>query len=226
MPGSLVTCGLRSATCPRRRGLVKYPGALALRWLDWLRGRNQIGRLAEAVHPATSIDERFDAFWERLRRRPDTLMAVRNRATLAWHLELSRGRAPATILVLNEGHDTIAGYILMVRRDQEELGLQRLEVADLQVLGEDPGPIQALVTGALHHARSQGIHLLGLTGQAPWKRRALMPLGPYPGQIASPWPLFYKAIDPTIRAPLASSEAWDPSPFDGDSLWGEANINS
>ncbi len=75
--------GVAASTLRRRgvpgAGLLKYPGALALRWLDRLRGRNRIGRLAESVHPATSIDERFDAFWERLRRRPDTLMAVRNR---------------------------------------------------------------------------------------------------------------------------------------------------
>ncbi len=171
-----------AASVLRRRGvpgaaLWKHPAALALWSVDRLKQRNRRGRTRGAVRVASTLDARFDAFWERLRRRPDTLRAVRDRDALAWHQELARGRAPSTILVLEDGPASIAGYVSLVRRDQADLGLRRLEVADLQALGDDPGPVLALVAGALEHASAEGIDLVGLTGptaraRAPSSRSA------------------------------------------------------
>jgi len=91
-----------SADRLRRRGvpaapLAKYPAGLALRALDRARGRNRLGRRSGSVRPVEANDGRFDALWDRLRRRADRLQAVRDRAALSWHLDLSRGREPAKV---------------------------------------------------------------------------------------------------------------------------------
>jgi hypothetical protein len=193
----------------RLPGLLRYPAALAV-WAGDVRHRSAG---ADRARAADRFDETFDRFWERLRGRPDRLQAVRDAATLEWRFAIERDRP--LIVVLEESGE-LAAYAVLVRRDQGDL--RRLEVVDLQAIGDSPELVQEVMRGALRLARERGIHLVALTGHNDAKRLALTALRPHVKQTPG-WPLYYKAVDKSLQEPLRSAEAWDLSLYDGDALW-------
>lgn len=201
------------ANFARERGLpgvLGYPAAAAA-WLAdaALRGGTQ----GAEVRLAPGFDARFDRFWTTQREQADRLQAVRDAATLTWRFALER--TPPLVAVLERG-DRIAAYAVLVHRDQHDY--RRLEVADLQVEGNDPALLHAVMAGSLRLAREQGIHVVAMTGHNDEKRRTLQSLRPHI-KTAPGWPLYYKAVDASLTDALRSSEAWDLSLYDGDALW-------
>jgi hypothetical protein len=205
----------------RERGLpaapvLKYPLGAGMWALDRVNGA---GRASDAggaaVRHVPDFDDRFDRFWDMVRRKSNRLRAVRDRATLAWRFALEHERP--LIVALEDGAD-VAAYAVLVRRDQVNAGLRRLEVADLQALDDDPQRVRALMAGVLGLARDLDIHLVAMSGQNESKRQALAGLKPY-RKTAAGWPLYYKARDAELNVALRSPDAWDLSPFDGDILW-------
>jgi hypothetical protein len=192
--------------------LLRYPAAYALRVADRLRRRGGVVARGQVVR-TDGFDTRFDRFWDLQRQRRDRLQAVRDSATLTWRFALERHR-PLILVLGREGE--MAGYLVLVRRDQRSL--RRLEVADLQVLDDDGASVCALMSEALRQSGRAGIDLVALSGVNDAKRRALRALGPHVKPAAG-WPLYYKAIDPTLKEALRSPEAWDLSLSDGDGLW-------
>ena len=203
----------------RERGLpnaLRHPATLAV-WLGDIT-RRRAG--SDGVRAVDTFDGRFDRFWSATRGRRDRLQAVRDAATLSWRFALER-ELPL-IAVLERGVE-LAAYAVLVRRDQNEL--RRLEVADLQALDDRPELVREVMSGALRLAREQGIHLVAMSGHNETKRQALGALHPHVKQTAG-WPLFYKAVDPSLVEPLRSPDAWDLSLYDGDALWSAMFANA
>ena len=170
---------------------------------------------ASAVEELPRFDARFDALWASLRRGSPRLRAVRDAETLAWRFALEP-RAPAILAVDRSGD--IAGYLVLVRRDDAAARIRRMEVADLQARGDDPDVVRTLMTAALAVARRDGVHAVTVVGHHEIKRRALAALSPRV-RPTTRWPLYYRAVQPALREALRSPDAWDVSPYDGDSLW-------
>jgi len=204
-----------AANLLRERGVpgaswLQHPAGVAA-WIgDTPRRR---GRMRDRVRAAAAFDARFDRFWATQREEPDRLRMPRDAATLTWRFALER--TPPLVAVLERGSN-VAGYCVLVQRNQGML--RRAEVADLQALNDDPDVVREVMTGALRLAREAGIHLVAMTGVGDRKREALSALRPH-RKISPGWPLYYKASDPSLTAPLQSPSAWDVSLYDGDALW-------
>jgi hypothetical protein len=192
--------------------ILQYAAASGVKMADVVRGGFP-RRYRDRVVTVDAFDARFDRFWSALRQRRNRLRAVRDAATLAWRFALER--EPPTIVALLGG-DSLAGYAVLVHRNQREL--RRFEVADLQTLDDDCESVAALMNGALQEAARQGVHLVAMSGHSAAKREALRALTPH--VKATPgWPLYYKAVDSALEEPLRSPDAWDLSLYDGDALW-------
>ncbi|MFI5178553.1 MAG: hypothetical protein ACHQO8_08320 [Vicinamibacterales bacterium] len=202
---------LRERGIPGAR-ILRYPAALGARVADTRRRRAERGE-GERVSVIDRFDARFDRFWSVQRLQADRLQAVRDSAALQWRFALER--QPMAIVVLERGSD-LAGYAVLVRRDQG--ALRRFEVADLQALEDAPARVRRVMDGALRMAAANGVQVVALSGFNEAKRRALTPLAPYMKTSAG-WPLFYKAVDAGLREPLRAPPAWDLSAYDGDALW-------
>jgi len=201
-----------AASLLRERGLpgaLRHPAALAA-WLGDVAHRPAGSGRVRAVD---GFDERFDRFWATARERRNRLQAPRDAATLRWRFALEHD--PLLVAVLEQS-DQLLAYAVLVRRDQG--ALRRLEVADLQALDDRADLVREVMRGALHLARGSGIHLVAMSGHNEAKREAVRDLRPH--VKATPgWPLYYKAVDESLKEPLRSPDAWDLSLYDGDALW-------
>jgi hypothetical protein len=109
----------------------------------------------------------------------------------------------------------LAGYLVMRRKDTPDIGLKRHIIVDLQVLEENTEHVTALMRAALELSRRQGIHVVEVIGQEPFKRNALESLNPRvrAGPSSAYW---YKAANPGLEPDINVERTWDPSPYDGD----------
>ncbi len=194
-------------------GLLRYPVGLML---SATRGRSAPHRsqLTAKTARLMGFDDRFDAFWQRLRQTPDRLLAVRTAAVLTWHFKRLLDQGQLVILGLQR-QDALDGYLVMFRHDHAAIGLTRYRVADLQVLGDQPSGARQLLEAALAVAADEGVHALEVIGLNAAKREALAVLSPRRRQLPSRL-FYYRPLDPALAAPLQAVSAWDPSPFDGD----------
>lgn len=168
-----------------------------------------------SVRLLDGFDPRFDAFWQELRaRRPGRLLAVRDQRHLSWHYGRAAGEGRLRLLVLEES-GRILGYAVLLRQDNEAIGLRRMVLADLQLLDELPEPIAGLIAAARALCRQEGSHVLEAVGFARAKRMALEALSPFKREFPS-WPYYYKA-GPALAGRLEDARAWDPCFYDGDS---------
>lgn len=208
--------GLASAMLRRRGGrLAGGLGCVAgpVLWTsDKLRRRSRSGGCPVEVQRLDEFDERFDAFWSRLRQHRKGLLAVRDRATLAWHF-------PATytpgreILALCRG-DELVGYTVLIRKDRKSIGLKRLRMCDLQTLDDDPGLVESLVSAAIAGARRSGVHLVEVMGHDGFKRSVLERLNPHRREGGMQCLYWVKTAD--LAAPLLLPDSWSLCPYDGD----------
>jgi hypothetical protein len=194
--------------------VLSYPAGLLIEAMR--RGTGWRGAQVEsdAVLPLDAFDERFDRLWMKLRRAPNRLLAVRSAPILSWHFKRARDCLGLEILALSDGVE-LAGYLVMVRQDHPAIGLTRYRVADIQVLDGSPASVRALLVSALRRAAEQGIHVVEVVGLSGAKRKALAALVPLRRKLPS-WLFYYRASDPGLAAALESTDAWDPSPYDGD----------
>jgi hypothetical protein len=193
---------------------LSYAAGPALRVLGRVRERRPPHGHRADVRMLVDFDARFDAFWTRLRRVPDRLMALRSAAALRWHFKRARDGAGMVLLALEEGGE-LTGYLVMVRQDHAAIGLTRYRVADLQALGGSPAGVRALIMAAVKVAVEQSVHVVEVVGLSSAKRQALASLSPLRRRMPS-WLFFYRAADEGLAARLDSPSAWDPSPYDGD----------
>lgn len=199
----------------RRRGI---PGSRALSWPaggtlfagELFRGGGR-GRIASSMRRLDSFDDRFDALWERISAGPPRLRAVRTRAVLDWKFaeELSAGGAA---LLTAESGGALSGYIVLVRRPGEDLGMRLFDVADFQAVGDDPAVYRDLLLASLRVARDEGVDAVKLMTGTPARRIPALALRPYTYRLPF-WQLYYQA-SPELTAALGSADAWDFSLFD------------
>jgi hypothetical protein len=194
---------------------IKHTAGLALYLWDlihWPKGRFQ--RMEVCL--LSGFDERFDALWGVLSRRLNRLMAVRNREALNWQFRPALESGDLFIFGVMEG-DCLTGYLIMRKYDHEQFGLRRFRVVDLQAIGDEPNTVLSLISVALEHAARSGADVVEAMGFNKSKHDLLERLHPYHRMLPS-FPYLYKASAdvPSLQDALRETDAWDPSPFDGD----------
>jgi hypothetical protein len=205
---------LRKARVPAFAGM-RHAAGIAFRCQDLAhlpKGRY----LRKEICRLPSFDERFDAIWELLRRRRDRLFAVRTREALTWQFRSGPEYGDPVILGLLEGN-SLSGYLIMKRYDQEQFGLRRFRVVDIQALREEASTILSLMSAALEYAARSGVDVVEAMGFHESKRDLLERLNPRHRLLPS-CPYLYRVSAnsrSTLNA-LHEADAWDASPFDGD----------
>lgn len=186
--------------------------------------RNQLGRkrLREngnkfRVCPCAGFDDRFDVFWEALRKKKrGLLLAVRSREVLEWHFKSALLQNAAWVYAV-KGNSTLAAYAVFLRQDNPEFGLTRVRLADFQCLDQEEAP--ALLTGMLQVAfdrcRQESIHMFEVIGLAAHLEKEVERAYPERRQLLN-WMYCYKARDPVLAQKLKSAAVWEPTLFDGD----------
>jgi hypothetical protein len=198
---------------------LSYPLSMGVFLLDRLKPRRfQERGNPITVLPCSSFDERFDAFWAALRKKKSRrLLAVRNRETLEWHYKFALLQKTAWIYVV-EGSSGLAAYAVFDRRDYHPVGLTRMRLTDFQCVEEDRAAalLKAMLQAALDCCRTEGFHMLELTGLSPRMEKELEPASPHRRQLSN-WRYFYKVSGRRLAEQLKNADVWEPWLFDGDS---------
>ena len=166
------------------------------------------------IEQLENFDSRFDVFWqELLRQNSAKLLAVRDRAALAWHfaIPLRRGR----LWIVTASHNgRMSAYCIFKRQDPSQ-GIRRMRLIDFQTLEPDSDLLPPLIQRALRRCAAEGIDVLDHLGCGLPKMRRLDELAPYRRKLTH-WPFYYRATEPALHAELSQAQVWDPSSFDGD----------
>ncbi len=198
-------------------GACAAPAAFALYVKDALT-RRRLPKAAPSfrIERLDRFDQRFDSFWWKLRAGSSKLLAQRDRQTLEWHFGAALKQSRLRILAVPSA-DAFAGYAILQRKDHPEIGLTRLRLVDLQVDGENPDVVLALLNGAMRECEREGVHVLEQVGCKLAKTALVDEYAPYRRDLAA-WCYYYQAAgsDAFVEA-IADPAAWDPSSFDGDS---------
>jgi hypothetical protein len=191
-------------------GLLSHAAALVL-WAADLRSGGRRRNLSE-VKQLNGFGDEFDAFWEKIRQGRGRLRAVRSSAALEWRFGGYLRQKRATVLAIFQGGH-LGGYVVLRRCVREHLGLRQFVIADLQALDDSPDVILDLLAAALEATRQEGLDALEWQGWNPAKRQVARSL--HPKSYRYPvWPLYYKAVNPSLVPVLARADSWDFSPFD------------
>jgi hypothetical protein len=196
--------------------LLGYPIQAALAVKDKLR-RRPLKPVWDALEAAvaTTFDQRFDAFWEELRRRhSDSLLASRSRSTLSWHFRFSLESGRAWVATVSRENALVA-YAVYLRQDNHEVGLKRVRLVDFRALDDNPELLIPMLTMALRRCHEQKVEMLEVIGASPATQRVLADFAPHHRDLPA-WMYFYKAKDKQLAETLKDPAVWDPSPFDGD----------
>jgi len=178
------------------------------------------------IEICSEFDGRFNRFWYSLaEQNPNVLLAVRTQETLAWHFRDALMHKSAWIVTASKGSALVA-YAIFQREDSPELRLKRVRLIDFQALKGSEQMLRSFLSWMLHKCKSEGIHVLEITGR--WLVRPGLPhvRAPYRRKLRS-WTYYYKATNDDLSESLKDPEIWAPSSFDGDaSLWLSAALNS
>lgn len=209
-----------AASALRIKGLpamLQIPAAAGL----WLKDRLSAPALPEAprnlpVDRASGFSEAFDSFWDDLIvLKWNKLMAVRNRATLAWHFGPAIDSGAVRVLSVTQG-GRLLGYCVLLRCDHEASGLLRYRVCDAQWLTDDPQIPAALAHAAIETSVADGVHVLETVGLGVPNSAAFEQVASYRRNLPA-WSYFYHSNDPALMEALSAPAVWEPSSFDGDS---------
>lgn len=189
---------------------LALPAALFLWFSDLLSQRSRRG--AGQLRRIESFGDDFDTLWQRLRRTPGRLQAVRSSAVLRWRFADSLKGQKVVAIGLYRDND-LQGYVVLRGKNREQLKLRQYEICDLQVADDAPDGLLELLQGAIEVSREDGVDALEWTGWNSAKRRIAQSCHPRCYDY-SVWPAFYKEKNPALVPVLAEPRAWDFSPFD------------
>jgi hypothetical protein len=162
-----------------------------------------------------AFDERFDLFWNELRRKHSTvLLALRSREFLEWHFRFPMIHDRLWILTTSKG-SVLDSYAIFCRQDNPAFGLKRIRLIDFRSLA-DAEALLPMLAEALKMCRREGIHMLVWIGITPDCEPILQHLASQQ-RLMPCWLYYYKAKNPGLAQTLNSPTAWNPSCFDGDS---------
>jgi hypothetical protein len=167
------------------------------------------------VQLCPSFDERFDQFWEELKRTyPNRLLATRSREVLQWHFKYALAANKLWILTISDKSRILACGIFR-RQDNPRLNLTRIRLIDFQTVNSDNQLMTQMLAWALRRCQQDGIHMLEAYGFRPDKQRVIESLAPHRRPLPA-WCFFYATFNKALKQKLQSPEVWDPSHFDGD----------
>ena len=205
---------LRKLRIPVIPGLKQAAG-MALYCRDLVGRRKARFRRMETCH-LDRFDERFDAFWEMLRARPNRFLAVRTAEALNWQFRPALEKKNAVIVAAMEG-EALAGYLIMTRGDDEQFGLRRFRVVDIQTARDQAEIIHSLMATALKDAARSGVDVVEAVGFHKSKRDVLEQWSPhYRNYPTCPYLYKVKTDCQPLREALRNVDVWDASKFDGD----------
>ena len=163
-----------------------------------------------------SFDERFDAFWDTLKRKNSALLlAVRSREVLQWHFKYAILKNKVWILTVTQG-SSLVGYSIYCRQDSPKVWLKRIRLIDFQFVNGDMTLVVAMLSRALTKCREEGIHMLEYMGVCPEVERLIESLKPQQRNLPC-CSYYYKSKDSSLARALANPNVWNPTCFDGDS---------
>ena len=196
--------------------LLSYPGAAGLALRDRLkRDDSWMRRNRQELQVCSSFDQRFDRFWEELKRAyPERLLPTRSREALQWHYKYVLAQGRAWIVTVGDGSRLMA-YAVFRRRDVPEHALKRIQLVDFQVLNGDMQILVAMLAWAVAKCQKDGIHVLEAFGFRPDKQAIIDNLAPHRRQLPSWW-YYYNPVNKDLAPELRDPAVWDPSHFDGD----------
>ena len=132
---------------------LSYPligGSVSARCAD--RSSAAVPTNGTEVQFCTQFDDRFDRFWEQLRKSSaGRLLASRSRDVLEWHFRSALNKNRAWVLSVSNGSE-LAAYAIVCRQDNTGYGLKRMRLVDFQALPGQTGllkPILVRVLGAV-----------------------------------------------------------------------------
>jgi hypothetical protein len=165
------------------------------------------------VKACPGFDDRFDGFWEGLKRNhPHLLLAVRSRSVLEWHFKYALLKNRLWIVTALDGA-RLAGYAIFARRDNATLGLKRVRLVDFQSLDGTTALLAPMLSWALRKCREEGIHMLDNVGRWMEKGELIDNLGPHRRKLST-WTYVYRANNPGLAKSLSNRRAWSPTLFD------------
>lgn len=209
----------KSWAAMKRWPLIRSVGHLAAvpLWCRDLSSRRPFNKSMDCtVDHLTGFDERFDLFWDKLRRNhPRVLLAVRSREAMEWQFKYALHRQRIWILTASDSAGMNA-YAIFCRQDNPGLGLTRMRLVDYQTLSGDAAMLTPMMALAVKKCREQGIHMLEYVGFLPETQQAVRRLGFQPRQLPC-WQYYYLANSHGLANSLAEPASWCPSAFDGDS---------
>jgi len=196
---------------------LSYPLSAGLFLRDALTGRTlRSGRNGTEIQFCTQFDNRFDQFWELLRKRSaGRLLASRSRDVLEWHFGNALNKDRAWVLSVSNGGD-LSAYAIVCRQDNAGFGLKRMRLVDFQALPSQTELLKLILHRALERCQNEGIHILEAVGFSNQKMKIIESMNPHHRELSS-WRYFYKASNQPLADRLKDPEVWDPSFFDGDS---------
>jgi hypothetical protein len=167
------------------------------------------------VIACSDFDERFDKFWEDLKRiNPHMLLAVRSREFLRWHFKYAMLGSRVWIATIADG-SRLSAYAIFSKTCNAGTGITQVKLVDYQALDGSPAMLGPFMSWALKRCRSEGIHILEHTGRWLEKGEFFENAAPYRRKLPS-WQYFYRVNNPALRAALSDKNVWGPSLFDGD----------
>ena len=187
---------------------------LVLKFYDSIIGRNKNFEPSKSVIEVKTFDYRFDDFWNKLSKKNE-FIAERTSATLKWHFERDMNKQKISVLALYYEND-LQGYIIIMKADNNAIGLKRMKIVDLQTLYDNEENINVLITNAIKYSRKQGVHILELIGFGDKVRYQAAKMKPYVRNFASS-PFFYKLKNEELKHAFSVNIEWNASLYDGDS---------
>ena len=165
------------------------------------------------VKACTGFDDRFDEFWETLKRNnPHRLLADRSREVMKWHFKYALLENQLWIGAVIDG-DRLAGYAIFDRRDNVNFGLKRVRLVDFQSLDGTTALLSPILSWALRKCHDEGIHMLQNIGQWLDKGDLIDNVAPHRRKLST-WTYVCRANNPNLAGGLRNRDAWSPSLFD------------
>lgn len=197
-------------------GLLSLPLALGLGSIDAVRGKRfQSADPALTLDFVASFDEAFDLFWkELLAQKPDTLLGIRDSATLAWHFRGPLHAGNAWILI-GTRQNQIRAYAIFKRQDHPPSGLSRMRLVDFQSLDPSDVVLPQFIRLAYDRCKHERIHVLEQVGCGLPRMTSFDRIAVYRRSLPA-WPYYYNATEDQLDRSLSNPAAWDPSAYDGD----------
>ncbi|OSM07125.1 hypothetical protein MAIT1_03963 [Magnetofaba australis IT-1] len=163
-------------------------------------------------------DARWDRLWMQVEANSGAhLLRVRDAANLRWQAQFALHDDTAQLLLAERAGAPVASALLLLR-DDAQTGLRRMILADWLQADSDAVVTQRLLRAALAVSGERGAHLLEAPGLSPQRAQRFRQLAPFERAYART-PFYWKARDAALDEALRQTQAWDPTPLDGDAIF-------